>query len=207
MGSDVTKKTPYAVMLSSTYKELVEHREAVRRAMLGQRLMPVTMEEDAVLPDKYLIDASSSKIEESDAYVGLISYRYGQSPHDSDRNPDELSLTELEFRRAVERKIPICMFIMHDDHLVPRSAVGEERGVQEKYDAFVKVAKRGQVYAEFTSVDDLKAKAVLSLVKLREILESSAVSAVPIEDRAPRPALSNIPFSVPRPFLLSLIHI
>ncbi|MEA2894150.1 MAG: hypothetical protein QOI05_4943 [Bradyrhizobium sp.] len=200
MGSDIAK-THYAVMLSSTYKELVEHREAVRKAMLGQRLMPVAMEDDAVLPDKDLISASLSKVEESDAYVGLISYRYGQAPHDPDRNPNGLSLTELEFRRAVERKIPICMFIMHDDHPVPRRAVGEERGAEQKYDAFVKLAKTGRIYAEFTSVDDLKAKAVQSLVELRKILERSTTPGKINSDRSNRGAIHNIPINIPRHFL------
>jgi tetratricopeptide (TPR) repeat protein len=201
MGSNVAKMTPYAVMLSSTYKELAEHREAVRKAMLGQRLMPVAMEDDAVLPDKDLISASLSKVEESDAYVGLISYRYGQAPRDSVRNPDALSLTELEFRRAVERKIPICMFIMHDDHPVTRRAVGQERGSEEKYDAFVKLTKNDRIYAEFKSVDDLKAKAVQSLVELRRVLEP--VTAVTKIDRAQpnRYAISNVPITVPLHFL------
>jgi hypothetical protein len=117
MGSDITKKTLFSVMLSSTYNELEKHREAVREAMLGQRLMPIAMEDAAALPDQDLIDASLAMVEESDAYVGLISYRYGQAPIDPVKNPEQLSLTELEFRRAVARKIPICMFIMHDVQL------------------------------------------------------------------------------------------
>jgi tetratricopeptide (TPR) repeat protein len=188
-------------MLSSTYKELAEHREAVRKAMLGQRLIPVAMEDDAVLPDKDLISASLSKVDESDAYVGLIGYRYGQAPHDSDRNPDGLSLTELEFRRAVERKVPICMFIMHNDHPVTRRAVGEERGSEEKYDAFVKLAKKDRIYAEFKSVDDLKAKAVQSLVELRRVLEPSATQSKIDRPQPSHYAISNVPINVPLHFL------
>jgi len=201
MGSNINKKTPYSVMLSSTYKELEKHREAVREAMLGQRLMPIAMEDDSALPDQDLIDASLAKVEESDAYVGLISYRYGQVTIDPIRNPEQLSLTELEFRRAVARKIPICMFIMHEDHPVPRRAVGAERGVEQKLEAFVQVAKKDRIYAEFKSVDDLKAKAVQSLVKLREILERSTAPAKENEDRAPRHAFTNIPINIPRHFL------
>jgi tetratricopeptide (TPR) repeat protein len=201
MGSDINKKTPYSVMLSSTYKELEKHREAVREAMLGQRLMPIAMEDDSALPDQDLIDASLAKVEESDAYVGLISYRYGQVTIDPIRNPEQLSLTELEFRCAVARKIPICMFIMHDEHEVPRRAVGAERGVEQKFEAFVQLAKKDRIYAEFKSVDDLKAKAVQSLVKLREVLERSAAPTKENEGRAPRRALTNIPINVPRHFL------
>jgi hypothetical protein len=195
MGSDINKKTPYPVMLSGTYRELTEHREVVRKAMLALGLLPVAVEDDSALSDQDLIDASLAKVEECDAYVGLISYRYGQVTIDPIRNPEQLSLTELEFRRAVARKIPICMFVMHEDHPVPRRAVGAERGVERKFKAFVQLVKKDRIYAEFKSVDDLKAKAVQSLVKLREIRERSAapISAAPMkknEHRAPRHALN-----------------
>jgi hypothetical protein len=146
--------------------------------MLGQRLMPIAMEDAAALPDQDLIDASLAMVEESDAYVGLISYRYGQAPIDPVKNPEQLSLTELEFRRAVARKIPICMFIMHDDHLVPSQAVGALRGDKQKFEAFIQLAKGDRIHAEFNSVDDLKVKAVQSLVKLRKILERSSAPVV-----------------------------
>jgi hypothetical protein len=176
MSSDITKKTPYSVMLSSTYKELERHREAVREAMIGQRLMPIAMEDDAALPDEDLISASLGKVDESDAYVGLISYRYGQTPFCKKRNPSALSLTELEFRQAVERNLPICMFVMHEEHLVPRSAVKKERDTEQKFEAFVELAKKNRIYSEFKSVEDLKAKAIQSLVKLREVLDKRANS-------------------------------
>ncbi len=168
-------------MLSSTYKELIDHRLAIQQAMLGQELFPVAMENDAALPDHDLISASLAKVDETDAYVGLISYRYGQAPADADRNPDKLSLTELEFRRALDRKIPICMFIMHDEHLIPRSAVTAETDLERtKLKAFIGLAKKDRIYAEFKSVDDLKAKAVQSLIKLREAIEKRVASVTAV---------------------------
>jgi hypothetical protein len=176
-GRKVAGKPKHAVMLSSTYKELVDHRLAIQQAMLGQDLFPVAMENDSAVPGHDLISASLAKVDEADAYVGLISYRYGQAPDDAARNPDSLSLTELEFRRAVDREIPICMFIMHDDHPVPRSAVTAEGDLERsRLEAFIQLAKRDRIYAEFKSVDDLKAKAVQSLVKLRETIEKRGAS-------------------------------
>lgn len=167
-------------MLSSTYQELAEHREAIQRTMLGQDLFPIAMENDSALPDHDLISASLAKVDEADGYVGLISYRYGQTPEDAKRNPDRLSLTELEFRRAIEREIPICMFIMHDEHLVPRSAVGvEDDAARVKLEEFVALAKKDRIYAEFKSVDDLKAKVAQSLGKLREAIDKQNSPAAP----------------------------
>jgi hypothetical protein len=187
----VAGKSKHAVMLSSTYKELAGHRRAIEQAILGQELFPVAMENDAALPEHDLISASLAKVEESDAYVGLISYRYGQAPQDTYRNPNSLSLTELEFRRALDRKIPICMFIMHSDHLVPRSAVTAEGDLERtKLGAFIELAKKDRIYAEFKSVDDLKAKAVQSLVKLREAIEKRVTPVTPtvgLVEAVPKP--------------------
>ena len=173
-------KQKHAIMLSSTYKELAEHRQAVREAILGQELFPEAMENDAALPDHDLISASLEKVDKADAYVGLIGYRYGQTPECSARNPDNLSLTELEFRRALERKIPICMFIMHEDHSVTMRAVNEVTDAEkQRRDKFIALAKENRIYAEFKSVEDLKAKAAQSLVKLREAIEKRTPSFVP----------------------------
>jgi hypothetical protein len=172
------RKTIYSVMVSSTYTELAGHRQAVRDSMPGLRLLPVAMEYDAALPDQDLINASLAKVDESDAYVGLISYRYGQRPECKSRNPGRLSLTELEFRRAVDRKIPICMFLMHPEHPTPSGEVGKETGAKQKLRAFVQRAKKDRIYAEFKSVEDLRAKAEKSLVKLREVLDERSTPAV-----------------------------
>ena len=198
-------------MLSSTYRELVEHRRAVNEALVARGMLPLAMDFDAALPGHDLISASLSKVDAADAYVGMISYRYGQIIEESDRNPDQLSLTELEFRRAVKRRIPICMFIMHDDHPVPRGAVGKEKGTEKKLEDFIALARKDRIYAEFTSVDDVKAKAAQSLVDLRRVLDRrDGVSGPGGEFWAAR-FISNVPINVPHHFLgrddaLSAIH-
>ncbi|HEY8129983.1 MAG TPA: DUF4062 domain-containing protein, partial [Hyphomicrobium sp.] len=202
----MTHKTPYSVMVSSTYKELIEQRRVVREEMPNFRLLPIAMEDDAALPDQDLIDASLAKVDEADAYVGLIGYRYGQTPVCPDRNRGEFSLTELEFRRAVDRKIPICMFVMHDEHPVPRRVLDEKRD-EEKLRAFIELAKKDRIYAEFLSVEDLKPKVIKSLGRLREALEKRAASrakaSVGADTKSPaKPvAESNIPIRVPEHFL------
>ncbi len=182
----------YSVMLSSTYRELKDHREAVRQAFISQGIFPLAMEDDAALPDHDLISASLAKVDEADAYVGLIGYRYGQMPVCPERNEHAFSLTELEFRRAVEREIPICMFIMHDDHPVPRRVVHGERGSEDKLAAFGALARDGRIYAEFRSVEELKTQAVQSLVKLKSALETRRPAPVPVRPTTTRPVRSNI---------------
>jgi hypothetical protein len=137
----------YKIVLSSAFVGLEEHRNAARQVISSQQMLPIAMEDDAALPDQDLIDASLAKVDDSDGYVGLIGYRYGQTPICPLRNPHCLSLTELEFRRAQERNIPICMFIMHDDHLIPKRAVREYQD-WPKYDSFLCLAKKDRIFAE-----------------------------------------------------------
>ena len=58
---------PRTVMLSSTFLELEEHREAVIDAILRADLYPEAMEHDSAKADKGLIDASLHKVENSGA--------------------------------------------------------------------------------------------------------------------------------------------
>jgi len=164
----------YSVMISSTHTELRPHREAIIAAVRSQLMLPLNMEFESAVTDKNVIDASLARVDEADAYLGLISYRYGQTPVDSLRNPQELSLTELEYRRAVERRLPRCMFIMHDDHLVSRGEMHRESGaLVAKLNAFIARVKQDRViYSEFRSVDDLEVKAMQSLAQLREELDA-----------------------------------
>jgi len=107
-----------------------------------------------------------------------------------ERNPEGLSPTELEFRRAAERGLPICMFIIHRDHPAPRSAVGAEDDVAaKKLAAFVALAEKDRIYAEFDSVADLEAKAVQSLAPLRDLLDDAS----PAKPPGPPPASDEIP--------------
>ncbi|MGB8843984.1 MAG: DUF4062 domain-containing protein, partial [Aliidongia sp.] len=184
--------THHDIMLSSTYLELKDHRAAVSGAMLGQEMFPLDMANDAALPDQDLIEASLAKVDKAAAYVGLIGYRYGHIPQCAERNPDGLSLTELEFRHAVKRRLLICMFIMHDDHQVPRSAVHAERDAADKLAAFIALAKGGPIYAEFDSVADLKAKVIQSLARLRGLLDKDA-PAKPAKITPPAPPNTEIP--------------
>lgn len=164
------------VMLSSTFLDLEEHRAAVLEAMNGHLLQPLAQEFDAALPGADLIKASLDKIDSADAYVCIIGSRYGQRPVCPERNPLNLSLTELEYRRAVERGLPRCVFIMGAEHGLTRADL--DRSVAEGTDSHVlrakliELARKDRIAADFTSADDLKAKAATSFIALRKLLDA-----------------------------------
>ncbi len=156
--------------------ELEGHWEAVRRSVLGENMFPIDMGNDSALPDKDLIDASLSKVNEADAYIGMISYRYGQTPSCPRRNPEGLSLTELEYRRAAERGLPRCVFIMgkHHQGVSWEDAQAESSEAIEKRRMFTRRVRTDRVCADFNSVADLETKASKSLSKIRRILDKAS---------------------------------
>jgi hypothetical protein len=141
-------------------------------------LFPLDMANDAAISDRDRIDASLAKVEEAGAYVALIGSLYGKTPEDAIRNPNELSLTELEFRRAVGRGIPTCVFAMSpsDLHITfvrayLATANANIRAAQAKLPTFIGYAKMARICVEWESVEDLEAKAIQALANLRQILE------------------------------------
>src|SRR5258708_40210166 len=90
------------VMVSSTFTDLAQHRAALIRAIDAQELKPIVMENDSAKADIDVLDSSLLMVQKASAYIGVISYKYGQIPECPRRNPDGLSLTELEFNKAVK---------------------------------------------------------------------------------------------------------
>lgn len=94
-------------MLSSTSLDLPEHRKEVMDACLRQDIFPKAMEH---LParDADAVRVSLEMVDEADIYIGIYAWRYGHIPEGQD-----ISITEMELNRAVERGIPILIFLSH----------------------------------------------------------------------------------------------
>jgi hypothetical protein len=86
-------------MISSTARDLPEHRKEVMDACLRQGMFPVMMEH---LPssDEEAIPASLRMVDEADIYLLILAHRYGYVP--AEANPSGISVTEHEYNRAVD---------------------------------------------------------------------------------------------------------
>ncbi|MBK8024384.1 MAG: DUF4062 domain-containing protein [Chloroflexi bacterium] len=115
------------VMISSTSKDLTEHRALIARAIRKLGMNHVWMEEnlkpviDAADPAP-AITASYELVDQSEIYLLIVGFRYGFIADDPVRNPERLSVTELEYRRAKTAGLPIIALIMKDDHPTPPTA-------------------------------------------------------------------------------------
>jgi tetratricopeptide (TPR) repeat protein len=157
-------KSFQGIMLSSTFTDLKEHRLKAKLAIEKLGFHAVGMESGgAQVAD--VIAASLKYVRDSAAYVGIITKKYGQTPHDPDRNSDERSITELEFDEAMRLGRPILLFIMADDHLLLAADVEPDPAKREKLEEFTKRAKLmhsdskvERVWETFSSLPDFAEK-------------------------------------------------
>jgi len=181
-------------MISSTFTDLEQHRAALIKAIKGQGLADVAMENDTALPDVDVIESSLRMVRDASAYIGVISRKYGQTPEDPNRNPAKLSLTEVEFNEAQRLNRPILLFIMGDDHLVREADIETDTGKKEKLKVFRERAKQmkpgspvHRVYATFDTLEEFKEKAIHAVAGLRRYLDATPVPTRTAADPIPAP--------------------
>ncbi|MBI5958048.1 MAG: DUF4062 domain-containing protein [Chloroflexi bacterium] len=167
------RRTHHAdVMVSSTSLDLPKHRKAAIDAIWRRDMFPLAMEAGVASPTD-AIQFSLEMVDEAEVYIGIIGCRYGHRPSDAVRNPDDLSITELELRRAEAREIPVLIFIMADEH--PGPTVGEAKTFYEssakgkkKLEKLKADLKARYVVSFFSSVDQLGAQIYQALSELIE---------------------------------------
>jgi hypothetical protein len=142
-------------------------------------------------------------VRDSAAYILVIGLKYGQTPECPDRNPDRLSVTELEFNEAQELDRPTLLFIMGDDHPVTKKDIERDPEKEAKLNAFRERAKKAsqssdanRVYAEFNSLEEFKDRFASSLTELTLYLNSSTDNTP--KDDGP-PASDPQPDAIPSP--------
>jgi hypothetical protein len=173
-------------MVSSTFTDLQQHRAALIKAINGQELKPVVMEYDSAKPLVDVLESSLQMVRKASGYVGVIAHKYGQIPECPKRNPDGLSLTELEFNEARRLERPVLLFIMGDNHDVKPADVETDPEKIEKLKAFRENAKRlkpdssvHRVYKVFNDLQEFKVAAMQSIADLRRYLDEQDKSSTP----------------------------
>jgi hypothetical protein len=154
-------------MISSTARDLPEHRQQVKDACLAQGMFP-TMMEHLPATDAGAVAVSLKMVDEADAYLGVFGWRYGTVPAGY-----EISITEMEYNRATERGIPRLIFLMHEDHPVKGSDVEKGPGAA-KLEALKQRLATTHVVNFFKSPEDLRAQVTNTLASLKDAPGSAA---------------------------------
>jgi tetratricopeptide (TPR) repeat protein len=97
------------VFLSSTSKDLEAVRARLIDRLAKQGFTVLHMAEFGAHNADGL-DVSLQQVRRCDLFIGLYAFRYGYIPADPIRNPDGLSVTEMEFHEAIRQGVPIYLF-------------------------------------------------------------------------------------------------
>ncbi len=187
----------HRVMVSSTFTDLIAHRDDLKKALLNHGLHPEVMEHSGAKPAGDVIDASLNMVRKSAAYILIVSHKYGQTPACPERNPKKVSITELEFDEAQKLVRPTLVFVMHEDYPVPPKHMELDAEKREKLAAFrtrAKLALPGgsvnRVYAVFNSLEEFNKAISAPISDLSKLLEPSPPTT---QHNAAQPSLTPQP--------------
>lgn len=113
------------VYVSSTSKDLSEHRTRVSEFLRKSNYEVVAME-DYAATSKRPLQKCLDDVADCDVYVGIFAWRYGHIPRAG--NSDHLSITEHEYRKAAELGKQICIFLLDSDVAWPPQFMDSHTG-------------------------------------------------------------------------------
>lgn len=150
-------------MVSSTARDLPEYRKQVMDAWSRSRVFAKMMEH---LPaqDADAVKVSLEMVDKSDIYIGIFAHRYGYVPKRYD-----ISVTQMEYERAVEKGIPRLIFLMSDKVWVLPEDFDLE--YHKPLKALKKKLSTELVVNFFDGPEDLRGKVIQALEKVKKELE------------------------------------
>ncbi|MCB1093134.1 MAG: DUF4062 domain-containing protein, partial [Verrucomicrobiae bacterium] len=154
----MSESIQFKAMISATARDLEPQRLAAQEACIANDVFPVWMKH---LPaqDSDGFKVSMEMVDKADIYIGIYAMRYGWVP-DFD-NPKQVSITELEFDRALERKASgrlkeLLIFIADEKGQFSLEDIEMGDVVQQKLKAFKARASTKRVVGFFSSPADLQ---------------------------------------------------
>lgn len=142
------------VFVSSTYMDLIDERQAAVEAILDAGHIPAGMELFKAGNESQL-KTIYKWIDHSDVYMLILGGRYGSIEPESN-----MSYTELEYRYALSKNIPVFAVVLSESFLTGKinalslSAVTEQKA-PEKYQAF-KAFVMSKIIREVNDCKDIK---------------------------------------------------
>jgi hypothetical protein len=166
IGTLMADKT---VFISSTFKDLKEHRRKVWDALKKFDVSVKGMEEFGARTEGPL-ETCLAEVEESDVYIGILGFRLGSIDPES-RKP----FAVLEYETAIEQGKEILIYIANPETaLFPQSVVDQDTRSRKRLDAFKEKLLEKHTCGEFSTADDL-------VEKLTRDFKKHFVSKVPDE--------------------------
>lgn len=141
------------VFISSTYTDLIEERQAAVEAILDAGHIPAGME--LFKAGKSQMKTIQKWIDDSDVYVLILGGRYGSIEKESG-----LSYTELEYKYALSKGMPVFAIVLNDSFLYIKAASKGKDNVFEidntdKYEIF-KTFIKSNIVKFVTNTEEIK---------------------------------------------------
>jgi hypothetical protein len=152
----MTAEKRFQVFISSTFRDLVEERQAVLKAVLELDHMPAGME---LFPatDESAWQLIKDVIDGSDYYVLIMGGRYGSLDETG------IGYTEKEYEHAVSLRKPVIPLLHEDPNNLPREKTETDEAAWKKLQAFRKKVEQRHTCVYWCSAGDLKAKVIVGL--------------------------------------------
>lgn len=155
-------KIRHQVFVSSTFTDLREERQRVAEALLQIDCIPAGME---LFPaaDAEQFEFIKTIIDDCDYYVVVIGGRYGSL------SAEGLSYTELEYRYASSKGVPVLAFLHEAPGSIPIDRSELDPALRAKLEAFKQDLRNKRLSASWKTSDDLVTKVVTSMVRARKM--------------------------------------
>lgn len=148
----------YQVFISSTFVDLEDERKEVMEAIINLNCFPAGME---MFPAANIEQFEYIKtiIDQSDYYILVIAGRYGSVAEDGK------SYTEKEYEYAIEKGIPVLVFVKKDIENIIATKIDKESELKEKLLKFRKNAMTNRLAKFWDEKMELKYQVSDSLLK------------------------------------------
>lgn len=143
------------IYVSSTFKDLEDHRRAVIQGIDRLEGCQVVAMENYTAYSERPLDKCRRDVQECDIYVGLFAWRHGFCPEGQDK-----SITCLECEAAREKNLPRLIFLMDEEAEWPHRDP-DDAAIRQLRD---RLADESMVDFFSTDTSELRAKVVESVV-------------------------------------------
>lgn len=140
------------IFVSSTFRDLAEHRRAVWDLLLKFDVDVRGMEGFGART-KAPLETCLAEVEQSNVYLGLIGFRLGSLDEVTGK-----SFTQREYERAQERNLETLIYLRDEDALLRLSDVDLEESVREKLASFKRTLRAAHTVDTFSTPSDLVTK-------------------------------------------------
>lgn len=115
----------YQVFISSTFSDLEAERKLVMEAILECNCFPAGMEMFPAL-DMDQFEYIKAIIDKCDYYILIVAGRYGSLASDG------IGYTEKEYKYALEKNIPVLVFVKKDIENIPANHTDQDSNLKKK---------------------------------------------------------------------------